>query len=153
MAFPIIRLADLCLLYAEARNEFQGPDAEGYMYIDVVRERAGLEGVVESWSKYSKFSSKPLNKEGLREIIHQERLIELAMEGKRFWDLRRWKTADLELNQPVKGWNVTGSTTIDYYQVVTSEILEFTTKEYLWPIKQQSLRVNPNLIQNPFWDN
>jgi hypothetical protein len=153
MAFPIIRLADLLLLYAEARNEFQGPDAEGYMYIDVVRERAGLEGVVESWSKYSKFSSKPLNKEGFREIIHQERLIELAMEGKRFWDLRRWKTADLELNQPVKGWNVTGSTTIDYYQVVTSEILEFTTKEYLWPIKQQSLRVNPNLVQNPFWDN
>lgn len=153
MAFPIMRLADLYLLYAEARNEFSGPDAEVYQYIDMVRSRAGLKGVVESWLLHSKFPDKPLNKDGLREIIHQERSNELAFEGKRFWDVRRWKTADQVYNQTVRGWNVEGTTAIDYYNVVTFEILKFTTKEYLWPLKQQTLRVNPNLIQNPFWEN
>jgi len=153
IAFPLIRLADLYLLYAEARNEYSGPDAEVYSHIDEVRERAGLAGVVESWQQYSKYPDKPLNKEGLREIIRRERGIELAMEGKRFWDLRRWKIADQVLNAPVKGWNVIGANTIDYYNVVTFEMLEFTTKEYLWPLKQQTIRKNPNLLQNPFWEN
>jgi len=153
MAFPIMRLADLYLLYAEARNESTGPDAEVYQYLDLVRDRAGLKGVVESWSLHSKFPDKPLNKEGLREIIHQERMIELAFEGKRFWDLRRWKIADQMLNKPITGWNVEGTTTIDYYNVVTFENLQFTTKEYLWPLRQSTLRTNPNLVQNPFWGN
>lgn len=153
LVFPVIRLADLYLLYAEARNEYMGPDAESYQYLDMVRERAGLKGVVESWANNSRYPDKPSSKEGLREIIHRERMIELAFEGKRFWDLRRWKVADQVLNQAVKGWNVTGSNAIDYYNVVTYELLEFTTKEYLWPIRQQSIRINPNLIQNPFWEN
>jgi len=153
MAFPIMRLANLYLLYAEAKNEFSGPDAEVYQYLDIVRSRAGLKGVVESWLLHSKFPDKPSNKDGLREIIHQERSNELAFEGKRFWDVRRWKTADQVYNQTVKGWNVEGTTAIDYYNVVTFEILKFTTKEYLWPLKQQTLRVNPDLIQNPFWEN
>ena len=153
MAFPIMRLADLYLLYAEARNEFSGPDAEVYQYLDLVRNRAGLNGVVESWLLHSKFPDKPLSKDGLREIIRMERSNELAFEGKRFWDVRRWKTADQVYNQLVKGWNVEGVTPIDYYNVVTYEILKFTTKEYFWPLKEQTLRVNTNLIQNPFWDN
>ncbi len=153
MVFPVIRLADLYLLYAEARNEYSGPDAEVYQYLDLVRERAGLKGVVESWATYSKYPDKPQNKEGLREIIQRERMIELAFEGKRFWDLRRWKIADQVLNTSVKGWNVEGTTAIDYYNVVTLELLQFTTKEFLWPLRQQSLRVNPNLVQNPFWNN
>lgn len=151
MSFPAIRLADLYLLYAEARNEFSGPDNEVYEYLDKVRKRAGLDGVVESWGKHSIYPEKPLNKVGLREIIRQERMIELAFEGKRFWDVRRWKIADKLLNRPVKGWNVKGQTTNEYYNVVTLELLEFTTKEYLWPLRQQSLRVNPNLVQNLFW--
>ncbi len=153
MVFPIIRLADLYLLYAEARNEYVGPDAEVFEYLDLVRERAGLEGVVKSWSTYSKYSDKPSTIEGLREIIQQERNIELAFEGKRFWDLRRWKIADQTMNKAIKGWNVEGNSDLDYYSLVTYDILSFTTKEYLWPIKQQSIRVNPNLLQNPFWEN
>lgn len=153
MAFPIMRLADLYLLYAEARNELMGPDNEVYEYLDMVRERAGLDDVRASWSNFSIYPDKPLNKEGLREIIQKERMNELAFEGKRFWDLRRWKIADQVLNQPVKGWNVEGASTIEYYNVLTFEILTFTSKEYLWPIREHSLRVNPNLIQNPFWNN
>lgn len=152
MAFPIIRLADLYLLYAEARNEFLGPDEEVYKYLDEVRARAGLEGVVTSWATHSKYPEKPMTKEGLREIIQQERMIELSFEGKRFWDIRRWKIANDLLNKPIKGWNVNGATAMEYYNIVTLEILKFQTKEYLWPIREHTLRINKNLVQNPFWE-
>lgn len=151
MTFPAIRLADLYLLYAESRNEYSGPDNEVYQYVDSVRMRAGLDGVLKSWQDHSVYQDKPTKKEGLREIIQRERMIELAFEGKRFWDIRRWKTADEILNRPIKAWNVSGTTAAEYYNVISLAIMEFSTKEYLWPIKQQSLRTNPNLIQNPYW--
>ena len=151
-SFPIIRLADLYLLYAEALNEsLPAPNAEVYQYIDAVRERAGLEGVVESWNKYARIKTKPATKEGMRSIIRQERNIELAFEGKRFWDVRRWKIASELLNQPVKGWNINGTSTAEYYNVVTIDVPAFTTKEYLWPIMVAALRNNINFIQNPGW--
>lgn len=151
MAFPVYRLADLFLLYAEARNELMGPDDTVYEYIDLVRARSGLNGVVESWSNHSRNPNKPFSKEGMRRIIQQERMIEFCMEGKRFWDLRRWKLADQVLNQQVKGWNIDKNNTAEYYNIVTFETLKFQMKEYLWPISEYSLRVNPNLVQNPFW--
>lgn len=151
MSFPAIRLADLYLLYAEARNEFLGPDAEVYEYINKVRERAGLKGVIESWENYSTYPDKPLTKEGLREIIQQERMIELIFEGKRFWDVRRWKIAEDTFNKPIKAWNIDGKTTNEYYNAITIESMEFNIRDYFWPIKEHSLRVNPNLIQNPYW--
>lgn len=152
MTFPIMRLADLYLLYAEARNEYLGPDEEVCYYIDLVRERSGLEGVVESWREHSIFPEKPSTKNGLREIIQKERMIELVFEGKRFWDIRRWKIAEEILNnKTITGWNVNGSSTLEYYTVVPIETIYFTTKDYLWPLREQTLRVNPNLVQNPYW--
>ncbi|WP_423126854.1 RagB/SusD family nutrient uptake outer membrane protein [Gaoshiqia sp. Z1-71] len=151
IVYPIYRLADLYLLYAEARNEYSGPDSEVYDYIDMVRERAGLKGVLESWEEHSKYPDKPKSKDGLRNIIRQERLIELAFEGKRFYDIRRWKIADQILNQPVRGWNMEGRTTEEYYHLVTFGELVFSTKDYFWPMRQYSLRQNSNLIQNPYW--
>jgi len=157
-SYPIIRLADLYLLYAEALNETLGdnesptkhPDI--YFYVNEIRKRAGLEGVVESWA-YSRISGKPSTKQGMREIIRQERMIELAFEGKRFWDIRRWKTASELMNQPIRGWNINGSTTADFYNVVTIESPSFTPKEYLWPIWDHELRTNKNLEPNPGWHN
>ncbi|MDR2472194.1 MAG: RagB/SusD family nutrient uptake outer membrane protein [Tannerella sp.] len=151
--FPLIRLADIYLLYAEALNESKSaPDAEVYEYIDKVRERAGLPGVVESWREWSKYPSKPTTQEGMREIIQRERMIELAFEGVRYWDIRRWKTAYDLLNKPIQGLNPNGATTQDYNNVVTYEIPNFTTKEYLSPIRQYNIRVNANLVQNPYWE-
>src|SRR3546814_14930580 len=100
---PVIRLADLYLLYAEALNEAQGPGSEALDYIDRVRTRAGLEGVAESWSAYSNNPPKYTNNEGLREIINRKRLIELAFEGHRLWELRHWQQAGEELNKPNTG--------------------------------------------------
>ena len=151
-AFPIIRLADLYLLYAEALNEsMQAPTAEVYEYIDRVREHAGLKGVVESWSTFSRLANKPTTQDGMRDIIRQERTVELAFEGKRFWDLRRWKTAQDWMNRPIRSWNINSETTTEYYNVLTIYSLEFTTKEYLWPIALSETRKNKNLVQNLGW--
>lgn len=150
---PLIRLADLYLLYAECANEVKDlPDEEVWHYIDRVRERAGLEGVVASWKKYSTLPEKPLDKEGMREIIKRERLIELAFEGQRFFDLRRWKDAMTYYNQDVQGWDYQSQKTEDYYHVVTYfSNRKYKTRDYLWPIRISDLDKNPNLVQNPGW--
>ena len=149
---PFIRLADLYLLYAEASNEAFGPTEEAYEYLDKVRERAGLKGVVESWSQSSIFPDKPKTKDGLREIIHRERDVELCFEGSHFWDVRRWKTAVSEINGPIYGWTIEASTAEDFYQKQVIDNLRFTTKDYLWPIRSHNLKINTNLIQNPYWE-
>ena len=149
--FPIIRLSDVYLLYAEALNEIKEvPDEEVYHYVDLIRKRAGLKGVVESWQAYSSAPNKPAYKEGMREIIHRERMIELAFEGARFWDMRRWKVADKYMNKPIQGWNIAGRGT-DFYKVVTLYIPQFEFKDYFWPIKEDELVKNPNLVQNLGW--
>ncbi len=151
-SFPIMRLADLYLLYAEALNECSDvPTQEVYDYVDMIRYRAGLEGVVDSWRKYSKYPEKPTTQTGMRDIIRRERTIELAFEGKRFWDVRRWLTAETELNKPVKAWNIMGEVPEDYYNVITLYSLQFNKKEYLWPIRLDEMLRNTNLIQNPGW--
>ena len=151
-AFPVIRLADLYLLYAEALNETKGaPDAEVYEYINLVRSRTGLQGVVESWENYSTSPDKPKTKEGMRNIIQQERMIELAFEGQRYWDLRRWKLQKEYMNKPIRGWNIYEKTTEGFYQVQTLATPVFQEKDYLWPIRQGNLLKNKNLVQNPGW--
>lgn len=151
-AFPILRLADLYLYYAEALNETrETPDAEVYEYVDLVRERAGLKGVVESWAAHSRNPDKPATREGMREIIQRERLIEMAFEGKRFWDIRRWKQGIAYFNKPIRGWNVLETAAEDYYSVRTLFTMSFSERDYLWPIPEDELVNNPSLVQNPGW--
>lgn len=151
--FPEARFSDLLLLYAEALNESkEQPDAEVYEVIDRIRERAGLEGVVESWGNYARIPSKPGNRIGLREIIHRERLNELAFENAHYWDLRRWKEAPAVLNRPVKGWNVLSDNSTDYYTVKVYFQQKFGLKDYFAPIPESDLIRNPNLKQNPGWN-
>jgi hypothetical protein len=150
--FPMIRLADLYLMYAEALNEYEGPSDEIFTYLDLIRKRAGLKGVKESWANHSRIPDKPASQDGLREIIRKERTIELAFEGKRFWDLRRWKLIE-ELNNPPQGWNIQGETAEDFYRVVdiARVPIKFTIKDYFWPIRESDLITNRNLIQNYGW--
>lgn len=149
--WPLLRLGDLYLLLAEALNELDGPGPEAYKYLDKIRARASLPGVLESWQKYSNEPNKPKTKKGLREIIHRERTIEMAFEGERFWDLRRWKTAPSILNQPITGWDVDQSTAEGFYRVQYLFNQKFQLKDYFWPIADHELIVNKNLVQNPGW--
>lgn len=149
---PMMRLAGLYLLYAEALNEAESsPTEEVYEYIDRVRHRAGLEGVREAWSTYARNPQKVTNKEGLRQIIRQERRIELAFEGQSGWDLRRWKELQSVLGSPLRGWNVSGETTADYYRPVPVIIPLFSVRDYLWPLNNYDVVVNEHLTQNPYW--
>lgn len=149
--WPVMRLGDLYLLYAEALNE-TGKGDEAIQWLDEIRARAGLEGVRESWDNYAKDPGKYATKEGLRAIIHQERMIEMAFEGSRFWDLRRWKEATQTLNAPIFGWDITKSTADEYYRKVPLFSQHFVgPRDYLWPIKENDLVVNSNLVQNPGW--
>ena len=154
--FPIVRLADLYLMYAEALNEAtdngEFVPKEVYDNIDIIRKRSGLEGVVDSWSKYSINPEKPSTKEGMREIIRKERQIELALEGSRFHDLRRWKLARSTYNNAlVRGWSIDQETTEDYYVIRNIAQMKYVQKDYLWPLKYDDIINNPNLIQNPGW--
>lgn len=151
--WPLMRLADLYLLYAEALNESKdAPDDEVYEYIDKVRARAGLNGVVESWANHSTIPDKPRTKTGMREIIHRERLIELCFEGPRFYDLRRWKEAYAECNKVQLGWSVKQSTAEDYYVTVVIGQPVFSQRDYLWPIPESEILRNINMVQNPGWE-
>jgi hypothetical protein len=151
-AWPEMRLADLYLIYAEALNEIEGPSATIYDYLDRIRSRAGLKGVLESWQNFSINPAKPSSKSGLRDIIQQERLIELAFEGQRYWDLLRWKKAAEVLNTPITGWNVKGVDALSYYQVRTVYQQKFIApRDYFWPIPESALIQNPNLVQNLGW--
>jgi hypothetical protein len=149
--FPIIRLADLYLMYAEVLNETKAaPDAEVYEYIDLVRARTGLKGVVESWRDHALDPGKPLSKVGMRDIIQRERLNELAFEGSRFWDLKRWKLAETYFNKPIRGLDVfaTGN---DFYNIREIFSMKYSTKDYLWPYPLSNLVINVRLVQNYGW--
>lgn len=150
-SWPFMRLPGLWLLYAECLNEVNGPGAEVYSYIDKVRTRAGLEGVQASWSKYSVNPGKPNTKDGLRQIIHQERRIELCFEGQAGWDLRRWKELQNVLSKPLQGWNVFNRTVPGYYQIINVLQPVFAVKNYLYPIQTYDILTNPNLVQTLYW--
>ena len=152
--WPLIRLADLYLLYAEALNEAADTEtnrAKAIEYLDKVRDRAGIPGVEEAWTNYSTNPNKFKTQLGLREIIHRERLIELSFEGHRFWDLRRWKEAMDAYRTPIESWDLEQREPQFYYRRKVIVNQQFSLKDYFWPISLANLRVNSNLVQNIGW--
>ena len=91
----------------------------------------------------------------MREIIRRETNIELAFEGHRFWNLRRWRIAHEELNTPLYGWNVIGEDAESFYNhgnpvVVWSKRKFVAPKDYLFPIRSEEVQVS-GIVQNPGW--
>jgi hypothetical protein len=153
-AWPEMRLSDLYLLYSESLNEAsEGTevDPEAYKWIDLVRKRAGIPSVEDAWSGYSTEPTKFKTQKGFRDIIHQERLIEMAFEGDRYWSLLRWKEASKEFNEPITGWDIEQSSPEAYYRPRVIFNQRFGLKNYFWPIKDNNITVNRNLVQNPGW--
>ena len=145
-----MRYAEILLNYAEALNESGATKTDVLTWVDLIRERAGLKGVEESWDTYTN-NKKYETIDGRREIIQQERGIELAFEAQRFWDLRRWKLAFQEQNKPITGWNTQYSTNEDYYTEQLIYAQEFRIRNYFWPILDKELYSNKNLVQNYGW--
>lgn len=152
--YPLIRLSDLYLMYAECYNEYYGPGQPVYDKINAVRARAGLlRPIEELWNDASivKTVGKHLTQDGLRDIIHTERMIELSFEGQSFYDICRWKRGDEFFNKSVQGWNAPdGSTAESFYQLTTWQPRTWITpKSYLMPIPSEEINKNPKVDQNP----
>jgi len=118
----LMRYADVLLMLAEAENEINGATATAYNAINSVRARSGMPDLVAG-----------LTKDQMRAKIRHERRIELAFEGQRYFDLKRWKIAKQVLNAVVDG----------------KLIYKFEDKHYLWPLPQGEIdKSNGILIQN-----
>ena len=154
--YPVIRLAELYLIQAEAWNEYEGPSDKVYVPLNKVRKRAGIPDVEVAWRQYSNQPQKITTKEGMREIIQQENAIEFAFEGHRYWDLRRWKRAHLEWNDKLLGWNVLGDNAQSFYNnfegpvVVWDKVKFVAPRDYLFPIKAEEVLIS-GYVQNPGW--
>ena len=147
----IFRLADFYLMYAEAANEVNPNDARVLKYLNLVRERAGLPDI-ETLNPAIRG-----NQELQRAAIQRERQIELATEGQRYFDVRRWMIADKNgegrQNGYVHGMNVRGESNDkeDFNRIVEASQIVFNRKMYLYPMPDFEMRKTKNLVQNPGW--
>lgn len=151
--FPLIRMADLYLLRAECELEANGVSQKVYDDINKIRNRAGLRNVEDVYADADIVYNpgKHLEVNGLREIIQNERMIELMFEGHQYLDVRRWKRGEELFNDPVEGFNAPDGTTAESFnEVVTWQEHSFITpKSYFQPIPQGELDRNPKIDQNP----
>ena len=147
----IFRLADFYLMYAEAANEVNPNDARVLKYLNLVRERAGLPDI-ETLNPAIRG-----NQELQRAAIQRERQIEMATEGQRYFDVRRWMIADKNgegrQNGYVHGMNVRGESNDkeDFNRIVEASQIVFNRKMYLYPMPDTEMRKTKNLVQNTGW--
>ena len=122
--FPIIRYAEILLTYAEAKNEASGPDATIYAALNDIRDRAGMPPIAQATIN---------TQDKLREVIHNERRIELAAEGQRLFDIRRW--------------NIASNVMQNIYDITNNIVQErkWQSKFVLMPYPQSALDHNANL--------
>jgi hypothetical protein len=137
--WPHFRLAEIYLNYAEAKFEL-GDEGTCRQYLSLVRARAGMPGIPAS-----------VTGEELRKRMYNERRIELAMEGHRFFDVRRWKIAMDTENKPYMGMDITRdpATSVKTYTPIILGTRKFEEKMYLLPIEANEISRNKSLLQSP----
>ena len=162
-AEPAIRYADILLLYAEALNELDGTynipswdEATTYnIRRDITEIQKGIHPIRIRGGVPDYSTDVYANKDLLRAKIKRERMIEFMGEGKRYFDLRRWKDAPRELNQRIYGCNVMmdANHPAEFQQIIPINNLRttFSDKMYFWPIRHSELKHNSRLTQNPGW--
>jgi starch-binding outer membrane protein, SusD/RagB family len=138
----LIRYAEVLLTYAEAKIELNQIDASVYDAINKVRQRPDVNMPAITTGK---------TQSELRNIVRHERTVELAFEGKRFFDIRRWKIAGTVMPGKVNGLTYKDATGALQTVEVAGWTQVWDDKSYLWPIPQKEIELNPNLTQNPGW--
>ena len=170
----IMRYADVLLMYAEAKIELNEIDDSVLNAINQVRARAYGVGVAEA-SLYPAVTT--TDQAGLRQILRIERRMELALEGRRYMDIIRWKLAEKVLNIPNYGmldvndlrekvvnpglWFFPETPAVDedgvadFLTMYNEGLIKLiglrtfdATKQYLWPIPSKEILINKNLTQN-----
>ena len=134
--FPLIRYADVLLMWAEVLNE-QGKTAEAIALVNEVRARVGV-GLLNSSA-----ATTIAGQADLRERIRNERRVEFVNEGINYFDELRWGSLKEKVFSPGSGVN----------QIWGSVAVPYTWKDNIttWPIPQVEIEMNPNLTQNPGW--
>lgn len=141
--WPVIRLADVFLMYAEADNELNGPTAESIELVNRIRHRGNLPPLKADKCK---------DHDSFFEAIEQERIVELLAEGHRTWDLRRWR----RLEHVYGGVGATGHKWFDVFGAleneywVNSPALHYE-QCYIFQIPESERNRNPNMTQNKPW--
>jgi starch-binding outer membrane protein, SusD/RagB family len=142
-AWPVMRLADVYLMYAEATNEVSGPQADAIGFVNIVRHRGNLPPL-----KADKTSSK----QSFFDAIEQERIVELVAEGQRGFDLRRWRALERVWGPPgsagVYREDTWGAKPSIYYQNASDRTYQ---QNYIFRIPPGERDRNPNLTQNIPW--
>jgi hypothetical protein len=149
-----IRYTEIFLIYAEAANEAYGPKGtapgasySAYDVIKAIRERAGITdtGYLDECAGST---------DAMRELIRNERRIELCFEGHRFWDLRRWKVGLAKLNEPVKAMEIKTVNGKKTYSVVDvkNEKRNYDDCMYYGPVPESEINKWSALKQNDGWD-
>jgi starch-binding outer membrane protein, SusD/RagB family len=138
----LIRYAEVLLTYAEAKIELNQLDQSVVDAINLVRQRTDVKMPVISMG----------SQEALRAAVRHERMVELAFEGLRYIDIRRWRIAENVIPGKIYGMTYTDANG----SLQTIEIQSFgkifdKTRDYLWPIPQKERELNPKLTQNPNW--
>ncbi len=139
-----MRYTELFLIYAEAANEAWGPDGRGAFafsareVIAALRKRAGI-------AQPDTYLASVSSKEDMRQLIRNERRIELCFEGFRFWDLRRWK---LNLTEPAKGVNIKNN---EITVVEVERRLYDNDYMHYGPIPETEITKYNALVQNQGW--
>ena len=140
----IIRYAEVLLIKAESENELNGPTQAAYDAINEVRRRAywnPYDNVQNTPSDGSPLNLSGLSQEEFRERLREERRLEFVLEGKRWSDLVRWHI----LVKYVKANTPTDAETLG---TKTTKIQNVSKKNYLLPLPQDQIILNPNLEQN-----
>lgn len=146
---PYVTLADLYLLLAEAAVEVGKIDV-AKTYLDKVRTRAGVPTVDEAW-KGAKHPEKAQTKEGMRDIVRQERQIEMYLLNQNFWDMRRWLLAEKYFSVHPYGMNImTDDIALFNKPTELTEIRRsfVAPANYFMPFPQDEVNKNNNLVQN-----
>ncbi|PTN09468.1 RagB/SusD family nutrient uptake outer membrane protein [Mangrovibacterium marinum] len=148
-----IRYTEIFLNYAEAANEAWGPTGNGghtysaYDVIKAIRERAGI-GTANNDAYLESVKG---DKEQMRELIRNERRLELCFENKRFWDLRRWKVSLGDLNETAAGVQIDQTNGTLSYTPVNVELRTYKDYMYYGPIPYGEVQKWSNLQQNAGW--
>ena len=142
-SWPVMRLADVYLMYAEATNEINGPQADAIALVNKIRHRGNLPALA---------SSKTGDKASFFSAIEQERIVELLAEGQRGFDLRRWRAIERVWCPPygLGVWRIdTNGANQSQYFLNTSELAY--QQCYIFRIPPGERNRNPNLTQNKPW--
>lgn len=146
----IFRLGEFYLNYAEALNEYDPGNPDILIYLNLIRERAGI----PQYGNGLDALPIPSSQIEMREKIRAERRIELVFESHRLFDTRRWKIAPQTDGGPMYGMDMNeGTSWADpaFYKRRVFETRTFEYKHYFWPIHQDELDRNRMMVQNPGW--